>query len=578
MSAISSFATKTLSAEFCVAGGGMAGVCTALAAARNGIKTILLQDRPVLGGNSSSEIRMWICGADKPDNREAGILEELQLENLYRNPKLLYSLWDHVLYGKCIEQENLTLVLNCAVNDVTVDESGKKISSVKAWHLTEQCYYQVDAGMFADCSGDSVLRSSGAEFRRGREARSEFNESHAPEFADDKTMGNSILIQLRQTDHHVPFIPPDWANRYTVEDLPNRPLSTSDNFWWLEIGGVNDTINDADMIRDELFKMAYGVWTLIKNHPDGRGHKWELDWIGSLPGKRENIRYVGDHILTQNDVEAEGRFDDIVAYGGWPMDDHHPEAIKYPGKPTIFHRAPSPFGIPFRCLYSKNIDNLLFAGRNISATHMAMSATRVMSTCSIMGQAAGTAAAIAIKNSLTPRGVYEQKIAELQDTLIEQDCYIPWHVRKIPDLTMKAALTVSSDSPDNLLNGIERGLADNDNGWWGNANETITCTWKQPVKAERIRIVFDSDFSGFKRMRCNYPKDYPPATMPTMLAKDFDIEICSGNTWETIYRITNNRRRLVMLELPDGAVSACRMRLKSAWGGDKTHVFSFEVI
>jgi hypothetical protein len=578
MSSITSFKTKKLSADFCVVGGGMAGVCAAISAARNGIKTILMQDRPVLGGNASSEIRMWICGADKPDNREAGILEELQLENLYRNPKLLYTLWDHVLYGKCIEQENLTVVLNCTVHDVTVDEQGKNIRFVKGWHLTEQCYYQVDAKMFADCSGDSVLRASGAEFRRGRETRDEFNESHAPEKADDKTMGNSILIQLRETDHHVPFIPPEWANKYTVEDLPNRPLKTHDNFWWLEIGGVNNTITDADMLRDELLKMAYGVWALIKNHPDGRGHNWELDWIGSLPGKRENIRYVGDHILNQNDVEAEGRFDDIVAYGGWPMDDHHPEAIKHPGKPTIFHRAPSPFGIPFRCLYSKNIDNLLFAGRNISATHMAMSATRVMSTCSIMGQAIGTAAAIALKSSLSPREIYEMKIGELQALLIEQDCYIPWHKRKMSALTKDASLTVSSGSPDNLLNGIERGLSGEDNGWWGDENDTITLTWKKPIKAKRIRIVFDTDFSGFKRMRCNYPKDYPPVTMPSMLAKDFEIEVCAGDTWQVVHQIKNNRRRLGMLNLPVKEISACRLRLKSAWGQSKMHVYSFEAV
>lgn len=577
MPSFTSFKTKKLSADFCVVGGGMAGVCAAISAARNGVKTILVQDRPVLGGNASSEIRMWICGADKPDNREAGILEELQLENLYRNPKLLYTVWDHVLYGKCIEQDNLTVVLNCSIHDVTVDEKGKTIRSVKGWHLTEQCYYLVDAKMFADCSGDSVLRASGAEFRRGRETRNEFNESHAPDQADDKTMGNSILIQLRETDHHFPFIPPDWANKYTVEDLPNRPLKTHDNFWWLEIGGVNDTITDADTIRDELLKMAYGVWALIKNHPDGRGHNWELDWIGSLPGKRENIRYVGDHILNQNDVEAEGRFVDIVAYGGWPMDDHHPEAIKHPGKPTIFHRAPSPFGIPFRCLYSKNINNLMFAGRNISATHMAMSATRVMSTCSIMGQAVGTAAAIALKSSLSPRGVYEKKIGELQDLLIEQDCYIPWHKRKIPALTNEASLAVSSGSPDNLRNGIERGLVGDDNGWWGDENDTITLTWKKPIKAKRIRIVFDSDFSGFKRMRCNYPKDYPPVTMPAKLVKDFEIEICYGNTWQVTHQIKNNRRRMVMLDLETEAISACRLRLKSTWGQNKTHVYSFEV-
>ena len=128
------------------------------------------------------------------------------------------------------------------------------------------------------------------------------------------------------------------------------------------MGGTGDTIADTETNRDELLKIGYGVWAYIKNHPDGRGRRWELEWIGALPGKRENVRYVGDHILTQNDVLAGGRFDDIVAYGGWPMDDHHPDAIHYPGEPTIFHKAPSPYGIPYRGLYSRNIGNLFFAG------------------------------------------------------------------------------------------------------------------------------------------------------------------------------------------------------------------------
>ena len=174
-------------------------------------------------------------------------------------------------------------------------------------------------------------------------------------------------------------------------DHPGR----GENFWWLEIGGLGDTIKDSEAQRDELLKMAYGVWDFIKNHPDGRGRRWELEWIGMLPGKRENVRYVGDHILTQNDILAEGRFDDMVAYGGWPMDDHPSEAFHYKGEPTVFHRAPSPYGIPYRCLYSRNIANLFFAGRNISASHMAISSTRVMGTCAIMGQAVGTAAALA---------------------------------------------------------------------------------------------------------------------------------------------------------------------------------------
>ncbi len=153
----------------------------------------------------------------------------------------------------------------------------------------------------------------------------------------------------------------------------------------MEFGGVRDTIADADEIRDELLKIAYGCWEYIKNNPDGHAAEWELDWIGKLPGKRENVRYVGDHVLTQPEVEAGGHFPDAVCHGGWSMDNHHPEAFYYPGAPTVYHPAPSPYGIPYSCLYSRNIGNLFFAGRNISCTHMAMSSTRVMATCATRG-------------------------------------------------------------------------------------------------------------------------------------------------------------------------------------------------
>nr|WP_321268640.1 FAD-dependent oxidoreductase [uncultured Sulfurimonas sp.] len=154
-----------------------------------------------------------------------------------------------------------------------------------------------------------------------------------------------------------------------------------------------------------------------------------------LPGKRESRRYIGDHILNQNDVRAEGKFDDLVAYGGWTMDDHNPGGFRYPGQPTTFHPAPSPFGIPYRSLYSFNIGNLFCAGRNISASHAAMSATRVMATCATLGQAVGTAAAIAVRDSLTPREVYQKRIGELKQTLMDDDCYLPWNGREIPELT-----------------------------------------------------------------------------------------------------------------------------------------------
>jgi len=573
----SSFVTYRIDADFCVVGGGIAGVCAALSAARNGARTVLVQDRPVLGGNASSEIRMHVCGAHGADNKEAGILEEIQLENLYQNPLLVYTRWDHVMYGKCLEEENLTVLLNTSVFDLEMD--GNRIAKVKTWHLHQQCFHDIHADAFADCSGDSVLRISGAHYMRGREGKDEFAESHAPDVPDRKTMGNSILIQLRETDRHLPFRPPPWAHHYTDETAPKRRMiPDGDNFWWLETGGTRDTIGDADATRDELLKIAYGVWDYIKNHPDGRGHGWELEWIGALPGKRENGRYLGDHVLCQREVEAEGRFDDIVAYGGWSMDDHHPDAIDYPGAPTIFHPAPSPYGIPYRCLYSKNIDNLFFAGRNISATHMALSSTRVMATCALLGQAVGTAAALAVATSQSPRGIYEHSIGELQRQLMDQDCWLPWHTRALPELFRNATLSAAQGDPAPLWNGVDRDLDGTDNGWWGKGDDWIMIAWDAPVCASRVRLVLDSDFSNGKRMLCNYPKDQQPVSMPPMLARDFDLETRRSNgEWSTVSEIRDNRRRLVMLALPEQAIDACRLRLKRAWGDGPSHVHAFDI-
>jgi hypothetical protein len=563
---------NTLRTDFCVVGGGMAGVCAALAAARNGAKTVLLQDRPVLGGNASSEVRMWICGAHGADNKEGGILEEILLDNYYYNPELKFTIWDDVLYGACANEPNLTLLLNCTVRDLTMD--GEHIASVNAWHLTQQCDYRITASHFADCSGDSILRSSGARYRWGREGRDEFDESHAPAQEDAKTMGNSILLQLRETEQHIPFRAPSWAHQYTDETCPNRPLTPvgASNFWWLEIGGTQNTISDSDRIRDELLKIGYGVWDYIKNHPDGRGHGWELDWIGSLPGKRENVRYVGDHLLTQTDVEKGGRFEDVVAHGGWSMDDHHPEAIEYPGAPTIFHPAPSPYGIPYRSLYSANIENLFFAGRNISATHMAMSSTRVMATTAVMGQAVGTAAAIAVRENISPRGVYQKYLQELQTTLMEQDQFLPGVTRQIPELSLKASI-----SHEALRNGVERTLGETDNGIWLKPGESCEYRFGTTQKVLGARLVFDSDFSDSKRMRCRYPKELDLSAMPGSLGKAFRLETLQNGNWHPVHTEAENRHRLVAIEFAPLEAEAIRLVLDSSWDGAQAHLFAFEV-
>jgi FAD dependent oxidoreductase len=572
--------TITHQADFCVVGGGLAGMCAAIAAARNGIKTILMHDRPVLGGNASSEIRMWVCGAHGENKIETGLIEEIRLENLYRNNYPNYSIWDSILYEKVRFQDNLTLLLNCSCNQAQMD--GDKIKNITGWQLTTETWHVVEAPLFADCSGDSILAPlSGAETRYGREASGEFDESIEPETADNRTMGMSCLIQARETTEQQKFISPTWANKYlTDECLKNRPhtLEGNQNFWWLEIGGEQDTVHDAEDIRDQLLKIGFGIWDHIKNHGDHGADNWVLEWMGFLPGKRESRRYVGDHIMTQNDVTAGGKFTDIIAYGGWSMDDHHPEGFYYPGQPTIFHPAPSPYGIPYRALYSKNIANLFCAGRNISATHAAMSSSRVQATCATLGQAVGSAAMLAVANKLSPRGVYEQKITELQHNLMDNDCWLPGVTRTISSLTLNGSLTASTGNPEPLLNGMDRIDKNAANCWKCSTGDWVELRFNQTETINEIRLVFDSDLNrDYKNMVAKFPLDMPKYSPPETLIKGFHLEIedQSGNKTE-VFREENNYQRLIKIPV-DCKAQSVQLHIDALYSPGIKKLFAFEI-
>ena len=414
--------------DICVVGGGLSGLIAAVAAARHGAKVLLMQDRPMLGGNASSEIRMWVRGAAGLENRETGIIQELELENIYRNPGMKYNLWDSVLYELAIKEPNLTLLLNCSCLGCEMKDG--QIASVTGWQLNTYTFHTVEAKLFLDCSGDSILAPlSGARYRTGREARDEFDEYAAPEAADKCTMGSSVLIQVRQTDHPCPFTPPSFAYHYPDDEsmyLKNHDIiGTGVNFWWIELGGEEDTIQDGQRINEELLRTAYGVWDHIKNQGDHGMENWELEWVGFLPGKRESRRYEGPWVLSQRDLEEGRHFEDAVAFGGWTMDNHNPKGMKFMGYSSVHITPKVPYEIPFRSLYSINVPNLMFAGRNISATHMAMSSTRVMATCSVIGQAAGTGAALAFRHGCLPAEVSAYHIGELQQLLLEDGCFIP---------------------------------------------------------------------------------------------------------------------------------------------------------
>ena len=559
--------------DLCIIGGGLAGMGAAIEAAKHGIKTLLMHERPVLGGNASSEIRMWVCGCW--GYMETGLIEELRQENIFRNPNGNYSIWDLLLYEKVRFQENLTLLLNCSCMDATMD--GSNIKSIKGWQLTTQEFHNVEAKFFADCSGDSILAPlTGAKFRWGRESKLEFNESMAPDKEDKCTMGLSCLMQARETNEPQKFTPPSWINHYPDDTpLKNRyhNLGPYQNFWFIELGGQGDTIKDTEILRDELLKTSLGVWDHIKNHGEHEAENWALDWIGFLPGKRESRRYEGDYIMTQEDI-LEGRtFPDCVAYGGWPLDDHYPAGFLHKGEPNTHVYPKQPYGIPLRALYSKNIDNLFFAGRNISASHMALSSTRVMATCMLLGQAVGSAAITCINKNVSPRTAAKEYIAEIQQRLMNDDCTLPGFSRKRSNLTLNAKLVVSNgQNSDILRTGQDRGEG---NYWSAQANDFAEYEFDTPQDISQIRVIFDTNLERTGLEGRNLPAGYPLKITP----KEISVKTISGFSIfaddKEIYQTSDQHLRYFCLPVK---LKAKKIRLQiNQTRGENGNIFAFDV-
>ncbi len=583
------------SADLCIIGGGLSGICAAVSAARGGSSVVLMHERPMLGGNASSEIRMWVCGAQGKGNRETGIIEEIALRNLKYNPEKKYPIWDALLLDLVQREKNITLLLNCSCFDAKCD--GKQIISVLGWQMTTQEKHLVEAKLFADCSGDSILGAlCGAEFRMGRECADEFGERISVKEADTQTMGMSCLIQARYDENtESEFIAPPNAMRMTDEMMALRTPKMDDtyeNFWYLELGGDRDCISDTESIRDELISMALGMWDWIKNSGKVVGAEhWHLDFLGMLPGKRESRRLMGKHILTQSDVLSGGEFSDVIAYGGWGLDDHHPNGFYHKGNPNTWGNTPSPYGIPYRCVYSRNIENLFFAGRNISTTHAALSSTRTMATCALLGEAVGTAADIAREYSLSPQGVYEQKTELLQSRLMENGCFLPYKKRNTD--TAKAAMLLSdTDSASDieaLRNGIDRNNRTYENTEQGcslSAGSTVTYTFEKQ-KVDVIHIAFDSDLDRttlpgdecerYHSMRCNLLPSSPVMHMPLTLVRSFCVTaVLQDGNESVLYEDSENIKQTVNI-YPRRELSSISLHLFSNYGGsDKIRVFSFD--
>ncbi|SKB29348.1 FAD dependent oxidoreductase [Parapedobacter luteus] len=448
--------TVTLSADLVITGGGLSGTCAAITAARQGLKVVLVQDRPVLGGNASSEVRLWILGAtshmgnNNRWSREGGVIDELLVENMYQNPEGNPIILDMILLDKVVQEPNITLLLNTAVYEVEKADPDT-IRSLKAFCSQNSTTYHLEAPLFCDASGDGIVGFlAGAAFRMGAEGREVFDEPMAPDADYGELLGHSLYFYSKDTGKPVKFTAPSFAIDVSKEIPRFRNFKANEHgcqLWWVEHGGRLDTVHDTERIKWELWRVVYGIWDYIKN--SGKFPEAEtmtLEWVGMIPGKRESRRFEGDYMLSQRDLIEQRTHPDAVAYGGWSIDLHPADGVFSERQPCNQWHSKGVFQIPYRCLYSRNIKNLFFAGRIISVSHVAFGATRVMATSAYVGQAVAVAAALCKRQGVLPRALYEQgHMVQLQRELMKTGQHIPGlALADDADLVAHARLTASS--------------------------------------------------------------------------------------------------------------------------------------
>lgn len=631
-----------LDCDLLVAGGGMTGVCCAIAAVRLGTKVILCQDRAVLGGNASSEIRMHIVGATglhagvplTLEPREGGLIEEMRLDQAVRNPQRSAAMMDLMLYEFCRAEPNLTLLLNTTV--VSAKLEGDRVAEVSAERPSTEDRFTITAKAFADCTGDGRLAlEAGVPFMRGHEGADEFNEKLAPPQRDNNTLGSTILFQARKHDRPMPYVAPPWVRRFAADDFKLRPfgklgsdLGLEYGYWWIEWGGCLDTIKDNERIRDELLAITLGVWNYIKNESGLDVSRWALDWIGFVPGKRESRRFVGQHILTETDVLTSPAFPDAIAYGGWPIDTHPPEGVDAPNEPPCTqNHLPYLYDIPLRCCVAANRRNLFFAGRNLSATHLAFASTRVMATCAVIGQGVGAAAALALHAGVEPRDIAanEPLMKQVQERLLRDDAYLVGRLNADPaDAARHARVTASSEQrggeAKNILSGQTRSVhgpatsaSAHDANMWADVLQELNTgqvrarytsappdrsypgthrwmsdpasglpawlalRWDSPVTLREVQVVFDTGMDRFltlsqadgytRRMHWGQPQ--------SETVRDYSIEVAGiDGAWREVARVHGNyqRRRVHLLPQPD-VVQALRIVITATNGLDHARIF-----
>lgn len=603
--------------EFAVIGGGLSGLCAAVAAARHGVKTVLVHNRPVLGGNASSEIRMHICGADdnghKPNLTEGGILHEIMLKNKAYNDYFSYALWDLTLYETVKSEPNLTVYFNTTMTDCTVE--GEKIISISCFQTTTEYHIDIEADIFADCTGNATLGYfAGAEYREGSESYAEFKEPHAPEMANKNRMGNTILFKALKKDKPVTYKPPTFAKKLTEEQLKYRlhskfhtvdassatdpeaftraatgsSTSVDYGYWWIELMGEGeDFVGQYENIKDELLSYVYGMWDHIKNGGEHGAEYYDLDWVGMLPGMRESRRLVGDYLLNENDIFENRIFPDAVAYGGWPVDIHCPNGLlDFEILPSEVYSFNGAYTIPWRCYYSKNIKNLVMAGRNISTTRLALGSTRVMGTCSVGGQAVGTAVSLMKKYNCLPCEL-KPYFKELQQIILKDDGFIPTIINEDKnDLTHLAKISASSFEkgyePENTINGISRPTDNGENAWHSSGisknGEWLSFNFKEKSRVSQIQLTFDSGFTyPIKITLSDNRRKQQRIGIPKELVKDFTVELLSDGKQVLKKTVADNIKRMHRVYFEPTECDTVKIIFHATNGCEEIRVFEVRI-
>jgi len=545
--------------DFVVVGGGIAGTCASLAAARRGATVALIQDRPVLGGNNSSEVRVWLGGntSYEPHSRIGDIVRELEPKRrAHYGPENTAELYEDQRRIDLVRAEpNLTLFLEYRANAVEVQNG--TITAVIAQHTRTGERLRFTGRYFADCTGDGCIGYlAGADY----------------DMTLDGHMGRCNLWSVVDTGSPVSFPRCPWAL-----DLRDKPFPSAENqlgCWFWESGFYHDPFKKGEHIRDLNFRAMYGAWDALKN-ARGLYPNHKLNWAAYVSGKRESRRLLGDVVLSKEDIVGAVVYPDRCVPATWSIDLHLPHPDYDDGfqgdefiSKAYYTQYTKPYWVPYRCLYSRNIENLFMAGRDISVTHEALGAVRVMRTCGMMGEVIGMAASLCTRYDAMPRDVYPDYFDPLKEMMAGPDM-AEWLETAGPNLALEADVSVSSNYdperyPKKNINDGRISTTDNGLRWLSSASDLpdyVTFVWPEPKKVGAVRIV-----SGwFNGQNVSDP------------IAEFALQYYEDRTWHEIAgsHVSNNVRVEIVQEFT--AVLADRIRLAvSRTPGDISRIWEVE--